>query len=111
MRRSMGPESVVRAIEEGYPQREIANAAYQFQRQVDSKQRSIVGVNKYVDDAAKDKIPLLKIDHAVESAQVDHVKRTQLLAGNGKAAEQSPSSLSDWLVVTAPADAVAGDPT
>src|SRR5262249_46311029 len=39
---------IVRAVEDGYPQREIANAAYQFQRQVDTRQRSIVGVNKYV---------------------------------------------------------------
>src|SRR6185295_9298969 len=38
---------IVRAIEEGYPQREIANSAYQFQRQVDKRERSIVGVNKY----------------------------------------------------------------
>jgi methylmalonyl-CoA mutase N-terminal domain/subunit len=66
---------IVRAIEEGYPQREIANAAYQFQRQVDSRQRSIVGVNKYVDSREGDRIPLLKIDHAVEKGQVEHVKR------------------------------------
>jgi methylmalonyl-CoA mutase N-terminal domain/subunit len=65
---------IVRAIEEGYPQREIANSAYQFQRQVDSKQRAIVGVNKYVDQGEADKIPLLKIDHAVEKAQIAHVK-------------------------------------
>src|SRR5439155_10800928 len=39
---------IVRAIEEGYPQREIANAAYQFQRKVDSGERTIVGVNKYM---------------------------------------------------------------
>src|SRR6185369_13482308 len=57
---------IVRAIEEGYPQREIANSAYQFQRQVDTRQRSIVGVNKYVDKGEGDKIPLLKIDSEVE---------------------------------------------
>jgi methylmalonyl-CoA mutase N-terminal domain/subunit len=68
---------IVRAIEEGYPQREIANAAYQFQRQVDTKQRSIVGVNKYVDSREGDRIPLLKIDHAVETGQVEHVKRVR----------------------------------
>ncbi len=63
---------IVRAIEEGYPQREIANSAYQFQRQVDSKERSIVGVNKYVTDEG-DKIPTLKIAHAVEQGQVERV--------------------------------------
>src|SRR5205814_4498856 len=54
---------IVRAIEEGYPQREIANSAYQFQREVDMRQRAIVGVNKYVADEP-DRIPTLKIDHA-----------------------------------------------
>jgi methylmalonyl-CoA mutase N-terminal domain/subunit len=65
---------IVRAIEEGYPQREIANAAYQFQRQVDSKQRAIVGVNKYVDQGEGDRIPTLKIEAEVERAQVAAVK-------------------------------------
>src|SRR5204863_2019980 len=51
---------IVRAIEEGYPQREIANSAYQFQRQVDSRQRTIVGVNKYVDRDESQQIPTLK---------------------------------------------------
>jgi methylmalonyl-CoA mutase N-terminal domain/subunit len=63
---------IVRAIEEGYPQREIANAAYQFQRQVDTKQRSIVGVNKYV-TGGDEKIPLLKIEAEVEKKQIAHV--------------------------------------
>ena len=69
---------IVRAIEEGYPQREIANSAYQFQRQVDSKQRAIVGVNKYRDGGEGDKIPLLKVDPIVEKAQIEHVKLVKL---------------------------------
>ena len=48
---------IVRAVEDGYPQREIANSAYQFQRQVDTRQRAIVGVNKYVTGSEGDKIP------------------------------------------------------
>ncbi|HXU71407.1 MAG TPA: methylmalonyl-CoA mutase family protein, partial [Polyangia bacterium] len=67
---------IVRAVEDGYPQREIANAAYQFQRQVDTQQRSIVGVNKYVaKDGGGDKIPTLKIDHEVERAQIEEIKK------------------------------------
>ena len=66
---------IVRAVEEGYPQREIANAAYQFQRQVDTRQRAIVGVNKYVDKGEGDKIPLLKIDYEVERSQVERMKK------------------------------------
>src|SRR5262245_40047390 len=57
---------IVRAVEDGYPQRVIANAAYEFQRQVDSKQRAIVGVTKYVKSGDVDPIPTLKIDHEVE---------------------------------------------
>ncbi len=64
---------IVRSIEEGYPQREIANSAYHFQRQVDTGERSIVGVNKY--QTGKDKIPTLKIDAKVEKNQIDGVQR------------------------------------
>ena len=66
---------IVRAVEEGYPQREIANSAYQFQRQVDRKERGIVGVNKYVDTAEGEKIPTLKIEAEVERAQIAFVKK------------------------------------
>ncbi|MCC6999673.1 MAG: methylmalonyl-CoA mutase, partial [Deltaproteobacteria bacterium] len=65
---------IVRAVEEGYPQREIANSAYQFQRSVDTGARSIVGVNKYVEDGAGDNIPTLKIDHGPEQGQIARVK-------------------------------------
>ncbi|HEX9105177.1 MAG TPA: methylmalonyl-CoA mutase family protein [Polyangia bacterium] len=66
---------IVRAVEDGYPQREIANSAYQFQRQVDTRQRTIVGVNKYVTNGEGDKIPLLKIDYEVERSQVERIKK------------------------------------
>src|SRR5215468_8425197 len=59
---------IVRAVEDGYPQREIANSAYQFQRAVDNGERVIVGVNKYVTDRA-DHIPTLTIELEVERAQ------------------------------------------
>jgi methylmalonyl-CoA mutase N-terminal domain/subunit len=65
---------IVRAVEEGYPQREIARAAYDFQRQVDSGVRGIVGVNKYVSPEDGDGIPTLKIDEEVERAQVARSK-------------------------------------
>jgi methylmalonyl-CoA mutase N-terminal domain/subunit len=65
---------IVKATEEGYPQREIARAAYDFQRQVDNKERSIVGVNKYVNEDDGDPIPTLKIDHTPESGQIERIK-------------------------------------
>lgn len=64
---------IVKAVEEGYPQREIARSAYDFQRSVDNKERAIVGVNKYVTDETT-KIPTLKIEMAVETAQVERIK-------------------------------------
>jgi methylmalonyl-CoA mutase N-terminal domain/subunit len=66
---------IVRAVEDGYPQREIANSAYQFQRQIDARQRVVVGVNKYVMEDDGDKIPTLKIDPEVERKQVENIKR------------------------------------
>ncbi len=64
---------IVKAIEEGYPQREIANSAYQFQRAVDNGERVIVGINKYKSGQAE-RIPILKIDPRVESTQIERVK-------------------------------------
>ena len=49
---------VVRAIERGFFQREIAQSAYRYQREIESKERVLVGVNEYVSDEAPD-IPLL----------------------------------------------------
>ncbi|MDB4970272.1 MAG: methylmalonyl-CoA mutase, large subunit, partial [Myxococcales bacterium] len=66
---------ITRAVEDGYPQREIANSAYQFQRQVDTRQRAIVGVNKYVTKGESAKIPTLKIEAEVERSQVERMKK------------------------------------
>src|SRR6266850_1644038 len=53
---------IVKAVEEGYPQREIARSAFEFQREVDSGRRPIVGVNKHKSGEDNDNIPTLKID-------------------------------------------------
>jgi methylmalonyl-CoA mutase, N-terminal domain len=66
---------IVAAINQGYPQREIARAAYEFQRQVEARQRIIVGINKHVEDETGDPVPTLKIDHEVEQRQVDRILR------------------------------------
>jgi len=67
---------IVRAIEAGWPQREIANAAYRFQRQVDSGERPVVGVNRHVaaGEPGRAAIPTLKIDMAPEREQVARVQ-------------------------------------
>jgi methylmalonyl-CoA mutase, N-terminal domain len=66
---------IVKAVEEGYPQREIARAAFEFQREVDSGRRSIVGVNKYTTPGEDDHIPTLKIELETEHNQVEKVKQ------------------------------------
>jgi methylmalonyl-CoA mutase, N-terminal domain len=65
---------IVKAVEEGYPQREIARSAYEFQRQVDSGQRAIVGVNKHVREGEDAPIPTLKIEMETEQAQIERIK-------------------------------------
>ena len=60
---------MVRAIELGFPQSEISQAAYDFQRELESGESVIVGVNKY-QDSNEDKTPILKIGAAVETEQL-----------------------------------------
>jgi methylmalonyl-CoA mutase N-terminal domain/subunit len=64
---------IIPAIEEGYPQREIAESAYQFQREVESGERKIVGVNSFQADADAP-IETLKIDEAVTKAQIERLQ-------------------------------------
>ena len=59
---------MVAAIEQGFPQREIAEASYLYQRQVDSGERVVVGVNRYAVEGMPS-IPVLKISPRVESSQ------------------------------------------
>jgi methylmalonyl-CoA mutase N-terminal domain/subunit len=66
---------IVKAVEEGYPQREIARAAFDFQREIDNGRRGIVGVNKYVTPDEGDHIPTLKIALEIERAQVERAKQ------------------------------------
>ena len=65
---------IVKAVEEGYPQREIARSAFDFQREVDSGRRGIVGVNRHRSDDNGDGIPTLKIEHSTEVAQIARIK-------------------------------------
>jgi methylmalonyl-CoA mutase N-terminal domain/subunit len=65
---------VVRAIDHGYPQREIADAAYRHQLMEDRGEKTVVGVNKY---AMPDERPVdfLRIDEAIEREQIERVRR------------------------------------
>ncbi|MDP9152532.1 MAG: methylmalonyl-CoA mutase family protein [Myxococcota bacterium] len=65
---------IVRAIENGYPQREIAASSYRFQRELESGERVMVGVNKY-GDAKTSSVGVLRVDPTVERRQVERLKR------------------------------------
>ena len=60
---------VIPAIEEGFFQREIAEAAYRYQSEIDRKEKIIVGVNEYVEDEERIEIPILIITPEVEAKQ------------------------------------------
>ena len=62
-------ERVVAAIEQGYPQREIAESSYRFQQAVEKKDKQIVGVNAYVEES-ETPMPILYIDDAAASQQL-----------------------------------------
>jgi methylmalonyl-CoA mutase N-terminal domain/subunit len=90
---------MVRAIEAGYPQREIERRAYEHQRAVEGKQRIIVGVNDFV-VAEESAIDIARIDPALEA---DQVQRVAALRSRRSAAEVSRAltSLDDAAAGTA----------
>ena len=63
----------LKAIERGYIQQEIQNAAYEYQQAVDRLEAVVVGVNSFAIDEAKE-IPLQRIDESLERKQVERVK-------------------------------------
>ncbi len=67
---------MLRAIETGYPQREIAEAAFVYQRQLEKGVKTVVGVNKY---STPEEMPIamLKIDSAIEERQVQRVRKVK----------------------------------
>ena len=60
---------VIPAIEIGYFQREIANAAYRYQKELEKKEKFVVGVNDFIEENEKVEIPILTISHEVEIKQ------------------------------------------
>jgi methylmalonyl-CoA mutase N-terminal domain/subunit len=85
---SMG--GVVAGIEQGFFQREIGAAAYQYQQEMERKQRILVGVNEYVEPDEKIDIPILYIGDEVEEEQkrcIAEVKATRDAAAARRALE------------------------
>jgi methylmalonyl-CoA mutase, N-terminal domain len=77
---------VVAAIKENFFQREIAEASFRYQQEVEANERVIVGVNRYgIED--EQQIPILKVDAALEQQQIDRVRAVR--AGRDSAAVEA----------------------
>jgi methylmalonyl-CoA mutase N-terminal domain/subunit len=68
---------MVRAVTEGFPQREIADAAYHFQREFDAGERRIVGVNAYLDEREQPPIPVLELPPGSLERHMARLERTR----------------------------------
>src|SRR5207248_1312311 len=64
---------MVQAVKLSYPQREIADASYELQQEIDAGRRVVVGVNSFTEGDSND-TPILKIDPALERKQVDRLR-------------------------------------
>ena len=67
---------IIRAVEEGYPQKEIGESAYRYQREVEQHDRIIVGQNAFT-TSEKTPINLLKIDEEVQQGQIERLQKVR----------------------------------
>ncbi len=77
---------MVEAVEAGFPQREIQESAYQYQKAVERKEQIIVGVNKYAMDIELHKTDILQIDENVRVHQLARLHETKTKRDNGAVA-------------------------
>ena len=104
-------------IETGYQQREIQNAAYEFQRNIETGKQVIVGVNRYQSDETL-KVPVFKVNPAIEQSQVERVTRLRANRNaeawrdaieEAEAAASSQTNLMPKIVAAAQASATVGE--
>jgi methylmalonyl-CoA mutase N-terminal domain/subunit len=84
---------MVDAVKRGFPQREIADAAFRYQQEVDSGQRIVVGVNEYR-HASDEPIPILRIDPELERKQAGRLEATKTRR-DAAAVERALAELED----------------
>jgi methylmalonyl-CoA mutase N-terminal domain/subunit len=109
---------MVEAVKRGYPQREIADAAFRYQSEVESGMRKVVGVNAYTEGHLDD-TPILRIDPALESKQIERVRRVReerdgaaaqsALATLEQAARDPRENLMPYLLEAGRADVTEGE--
>ena len=85
-----GMGGMLRAVENGYPQREIARSAYELERQINAGERVVVGVNRFQKEGeGGGRIPTLRIDETVQASQIENLRRVK--------AERSQSAVEKTL--------------
>jgi methylmalonyl-CoA mutase, N-terminal domain len=84
---------MVEAVKRNFPQREIADASWRYQTELDENQRRIVGVNRYVMEDEKP-IPILKIDPGLERKQIGRLQATRA-ARDSRAVERGLTELKE----------------
>ncbi len=109
---------MVEAVKQGFPQREIADAAFRYQREVESGVRKVVGVNAYT-EGGDEQTPILRIDPAFETDQVRRVREVRqrrepepvaaAMAALQEAARDPRKNLMPYLLEGARADATEGE--
>lgn len=77
---------MVEAVEAGFPQREIQESAYQYQKAVERKEQIIVGVNKYAMEFELHKTDILQIDETVRDHQLERLEKVKSSRDNGAVA-------------------------
>ena len=74
---------MVEAVEKGFPQREVQESAYQYQKALERGDQTIVGVNKYGMDNEPQQVPTLVIDESVRTHQLERLERTRAKRDRG----------------------------
>jgi len=82
---------MVAAVKRNYPQREIADAAFELQQEIDAGERVVVGVNRYVQQDEQP-IPTLRVDPALERKQTDRLQGARARR-NGAEVERTLAAL------------------
>jgi methylmalonyl-CoA mutase N-terminal domain/subunit len=108
---------MVEAVKRNYPQREIADAAFTLQQEIDAGERVVVGVNRYT-EGDEGEPPILRIDPALEGKQLGRLQATRAHRSGSevertlaelRAAAASERNLMDPLIDCARANATEGE--
>jgi methylmalonyl-CoA mutase N-terminal domain/subunit len=109
---------MVEAVKQGFPQREIADASFRYQQEVESGVRKLVGVNAYTEGHDAD-TPILRIDPAFEAHQAEQVRAVRerrdpavaeaALVRLEHAAREPDENLMPFLLEAARADVTEGE--